>query len=158
MKAKRKASKLTPRSLSLRAIPAMEEYDADFFKWTNTQANLLKRGMLDKLDVKNLIEEIESLGKRERSTLRSHITNWMLHMLKIKYQPNKRTKSWDKSIANARVEIEWSLKDSPSLKHGIKELFKDSYKAARIKAASETHIDIENFPEECPWKIQDVLK
>ena len=132
-------------------------YDKDFFKWTNTQVNLLKKGNLDKLDVKNLIEEIESLGKRERSALRSHIANWMMHMLKIKYQPEKRSRSWDPSIANAKVEIMWSLKDSPSLNHFIKDIINESYKAARLKAASQTKLDIEVFPKECPWKIKDII-
>jgi len=158
MKTTKKTVKSSPKRLSI-AAPRKEEagYDKDFFKWVDTQVNLLKKGKLEKLDVKNLIEEIESLGKRERSALRSQITNWLMHMLKVKYQPEKRTRSWDISIANARVEIEWALKDSPSLNHMMKDIFNESYKAARLKAASQTKLDIEVFPKECLWKITDIL-
>ncbi len=149
-----------PKRLSVCAPAAVKknvEYNKDFFSWANTQADLLKKGKLDKLDVKNLIEEIESLGKRERGALRSHISNWLMHKLKVTYQPNKRTRSWDKSMANASIEIEWALNDSPSLNHCIEEILREAYKAARLKAASETGLDIEVFPKECPWKMEDIL-
>ena len=160
MKTKIKIIKVSPKRLSMTAPALVKEellYDSDFFKWIDTQVNLLKKGKLDKLDVKNLIEEIESLGKRERSALRSHIANWLMHMLKITYQPEKHTKSWNMSIANSKVEIEWLLKDSPSLHHVAKDIINESYKAARLKAAAQTKLDIEIFPKESPWKMKDIL-
>lgn len=46
-----------------------QSYDEDFFVWTQHQATLLRDGKWDALDLLNLAEEIESLGKRDRRGL-----------------------------------------------------------------------------------------
>jgi len=48
------------------------DYEADFFAWTRAQADLLRRGQLDRLDLAHLAQEIEDMGKRDRRELRSH--------------------------------------------------------------------------------------
>ena len=54
------------RELSMVAHAYEEiEHDKDFFKWTCDQAQLLKKREFSKLDIDNLIEEIESLGQKE---------------------------------------------------------------------------------------------
>ena len=40
-------------------------YATDFYGWTQEQVNLLRQKKLDYIDVNNLIEEIESLGKQQ---------------------------------------------------------------------------------------------
>ncbi len=40
-------------------------YETDFHAWTQKQANLLPHHQWSQLDLSNLIEEIESLGKKE---------------------------------------------------------------------------------------------
>lgn len=85
-------------------------YEKDFYQWSLHQAKLLKRGEWTKLDLENLVEEIESLGKSERSALKNQMIRLLMHLLKIKYQPNKHTKSWDKSIGNARIEQQFEMK------------------------------------------------
>ncbi len=44
-------------------------HDLDFHAWTQQQAGLLKSGNLTELDVKHLIQEIESMGASERREL-----------------------------------------------------------------------------------------
>lgn len=140
--------------VSLRKEPS---YDKDFYKWTISQAALLKKGKLDKIDIANLVEEIESLGKSDKRSLKSHLTNLLMHMLKVKYQHEKHTPSWNSSISNARYEIKLLIEDSPSLKTVLKNIFNDSYEDARKKAAEETQISLKTFPKKCPWKIEEVL-
>jgi len=67
-------------------------YDADFYAWTLEQSNLLKSGQLQKLDIENLVEEIESLGKQQRRELRNRLGILIGHLLKWQYQPDKRSK------------------------------------------------------------------
>jgi len=109
------------------------------------------------LDWDHLIEEIESLGRSAKHALKSHLKNLLMHKLKIQYQPKKHTKSWDTSIGNAKIEIEDELNDNPSLQHELNEIFNNSYKSARKKAAIETGIDIKKFPQDCPWTIEEIL-
>lgn len=68
-------------------------YEKDFFKWTKTQANHLKKKEFSKLDIENLIEEIKSLGRSEKRAIKSYLANLLLDLLKIECQPGKHTKS-----------------------------------------------------------------
>jgi methylthioribose-1-phosphate isomerase len=47
----------------------MELYDRDFLEWTQQQAEYLQKGRWAALDVKNLIEELETLGRSEQREL-----------------------------------------------------------------------------------------
>jgi hypothetical protein len=42
-------------------------YDSDFYAWANEQAALLRAGRLSEADVENIAEEIESMGRSERT-------------------------------------------------------------------------------------------
>ena len=90
------------------------QYDQDFYAWTQEQAALLREGALGELDLTNLAEEIESLGKSDRRALGSHLRNLVLHLIKWHYQPSGRLtgQSWQSSIRNARAEIAVLLEDS----------------------------------------------
>lgn len=133
-------------------------YETDFYGWTLLQSSLLKERNMKKLDCENLIEEIESMGRSEKSKLRSYISNLLMHMLKVRYQPSYHTISWDLSIKNARLETKETLDENPSLKPKLKEIIKNAYKSAKIKAAEETGLDEKIFPEECPWTIEEILE
>ncbi len=132
-------------------------YNKDFYKWAMTQADLLKHGKFDKVDLENVIEEIECLGRSERSALKSQIERLLMHMLKIKYQPSKHTKSWDKSIYQARKKIEKNIKDNPCLKRELEKFMNESFVYARKDAAVETGLDLKTFPIECPWTLKEVI-
>lgn len=134
-------------------------YDADFFKWTKTQSNLLKKGNLKDLDIVNLIEEIESLGKKDKRAVQSHLINLLLHMLKLKYQAGKQkdSNSWETSIFNANTEIQLLIEDSPSLRNDLIKVYPKAYQYAREGAAFETKLSLSTFPEKCPWSIEDIL-
>lgn len=77
-------------------------YETDFYAWTLEQAKLLKQGKLNQLDILNLIEEIESLGKREKQELRNRLGILIGHLLKWEYQSDKRSNSWKATIREQR--------------------------------------------------------
>ena len=132
-------------------------YEKDPYAWSLEQADFLRRKEYYKLDFEHLIEEIECLGKSEKSALRSYLEITLMHMLKSKYQPEKKTRSWDLSIKNSRRHANIVLKENPSLKHKLNDILKDAYKGAIIGAALETDLDEKVFPKECPWTIEEIL-
>lgn len=142
-----KKSKVSSKSL----------HEQDFFKWSKEQSNFIKRKEFQRLDLDNLAEEIESLGISQRNELISHLKILLMHMLKCEFQ-NKTTKSWLRSIRNARLEIFFLLKQNPSLKRKVPEAINFAYEHARYMAEDETNIDIKTFPEECPWTQDEILK
>jgi hypothetical protein len=57
-------------------------YNQDFYAWTQQQVELLRAGNLQALDIENLIEEMESLGKQQRQELRDRLGILLGHLLK----------------------------------------------------------------------------
>lgn len=55
-----------PETNSQDTMPASNLYETDFYAWTQEQASLLRDRQWSQLDLLNLIEEIESLGKQQR--------------------------------------------------------------------------------------------
>jgi len=160
MKKKTKTIQAKPKKLSISAPskPKSNLYDVDFYKWANAQAKLIKTEKFKDVDIENLVEEIETLGRSEKNALKSHMINLFLHLLKCDYQPERRSKSWDDSILEAERQIEDILEDSPSLKKLIPTLNEKAYSWARRKAINETNLHEDCFPKECPKSYQEYLK
>lgn len=133
------------------------EYETDFVKWARNQTYYLKNKEFSRLDIDNLIEEIECLGRSEKRTLQSYLEILLMHMLKLKYQRGKHTKSWDLSIKESNRKVQKTLSCNRCLKNDIKEILDDAYYSARLQAARETKLPEETFPEECPWNPTDLF-
>jgi len=130
-------------------------YEKDYANWAEEMAILLQEKRFDELDIKHLVEEIQDLSKRERDKLISSIRLIIHHLLKWKYQPQKRSRSWQITIERERNNIELYLEDSPSLKKYLsQEWLNKAHRIARLDAAKETEL---TFPQDCPFTIEEIL-
>jgi hypothetical protein len=132
-------------------------YDTDFNLWIEETVKQLQSGNFNNVDLENLIEEIESMGKSNKRELKSRLAVLIMHLLKWRYQPNKRTNSWLDTIREQRLQLLLILQDSPSLKPLLQQEFEQWYRYARKEAAKETQLSLETFPESCPFTIEAVL-
>lgn len=134
-------------------------YEQDFLTWTQQQAEYLQKGHWAELDVKNLIEELEALGRSEQKELSSYFQVLVMHLLKCQYQPEKRTPSWNNTLSNCRDKIQDCLEDTPSLQRFLQdsEWIEKYYRRARRDAAKETKKSLQTFPTECPYTIAQIL-
>lgn len=132
-------------------------YEQDFYLWLQTNINLLKEGKLAEIDLENLLEELESMGKSDKNALKSNLKILLMHLLKYKYQPEKRTNSWRYTIIEHRQRLRDTFKTSPSLYRFFEEIFNESYQDARELAAAETGLSIKIFPPESPFTVEEVL-
>jgi hypothetical protein len=130
---------------------------ADFNSWITQTTQLLRENRWHEVDVAQLIEKMEDLGKSERRGIASQLTRLLLHLLKWQYQPQRRSDSWLDSITDARTQIELALEDSPSLGNYPAEQLEESYQRARRQAAKQTRLEISAFPNACPYSIEFVL-
>ena len=131
-------------------------YDADFYAWANQQAALLRAGRLSEADIANIAEEIESMGRSEKRELVSRLAVLLMHLLKWRFQPKHRGKSWRLTIEIQRIELERHLADNPSLKSKVADALADAYRTARLQAARETKLDAKAFPSSCPWSDEEI--
>jgi hypothetical protein len=132
-------------------------YDEDFYAWAMMTAALLRQRRFAEIDIAHLAEELEDMGKRERRALESYLRNVTLHLLKWRYQPEKRGTSWRQSIRNGRIEIQKLLRDSPSLLREVSQMLTGEYSAARADAVDETGLSEETLPPDCPFSAEQVL-
>ncbi len=158
----KKVIKSRPKPFPVSATEKKElEYEKDFFKWTRVQSSLLKKKQFDKIDLENIIEEIETLGRSDKHKLRNLFVVLLQHLLKNTYTPENKgnSKSCDSTIFNSRRGLEDLLDDSPSLKPLINKIFDHAYDDARQLALIETDniYKDEIFPKKCPWKIEEIL-
>ncbi|RIZ70730.1 MAG: DUF29 domain-containing protein [Methylococcales bacterium] len=132
-------------------------YHQDFYGWTQEQAKLLREHRLNELDLENLLEEVESMGKSEKRELESRLEVLLMHLLKWHYQPNFQGKSWELTIREQRAKSIRHLKENPSLKGQLAETFMYAYEDARLWAARETGLSLDIFPDACPWTFEQAI-
>lgn len=132
-------------------------YETDFNLWIEQTVNHLKKGDLDALDLDNLIEEVSDMGRNNRREVFSRLKVLLMHLLKWKYQPEKRTNSLINTIDEQREQLELILKDSPSLKPYLKQIFPECYQKAVRAAVNETNLPKPTFPIDCPFTQEQVL-
>ena len=132
-------------------------YEQDYLLWLTETAQRLRSGQLSQIDIANLAEELEDMGRSEKRSVESNLEVLLRHLLKYQYQPQRRSNSWLFTILEHRDRIEKAFRDSPSLQPYYISIFADSYAQARKKAAVETGIPIETFPAQSPFTPEDTL-
>ena len=110
------------------APAALTLYDQDYLLWTEDTVNQLRNKSFHHLDLANLIEEIEDLGKSQKRELKSHLGELLEHILKCTYidMPDCY-RGWVESVDKQRIGLRRLLKDSPSLKPYLVEVFDEVY-------------------------------
>jgi len=132
-------------------------YETDFNLWIEQTVNQLKQGQLQDLDIENLIEEVESLGLKDKREIRSRLRVLLIHLLKWKYQPFEQITNWISTINEQRFQIELILEDSPSLIPYLQEHLAKCYQQAREDVQIETDLSIQIFPVDCPFTQEQIL-
>lgn len=136
---------------------APSTYEIDFYAWTQQQVQFLQEEKWNRLDVPNLIEEIESLGKQQRNELTNRLGVLLGHLLKWEFQPSHRSRSWLLTIREQRRQILRLLKQSPSLRPYLQEAIEEAYESGLDLAVGETLLDYETFPQGCPYSQEQIL-
>ena len=120
-------------------------------------ATALRQRRWHDLDLENLAEEIESLGRSDQRALKHRLEVLLMHLLKWQYQPSQRSNSWRATITKQRLRIQDLLDDSPSLKPYLEAQKERCYANACTLAAAETGLAEAVFPAQCPFSLQMAL-
>jgi Domain of unknown function DUF29 len=132
-------------------------YEQDFYLWTQAMAAALRSQNFGALDLENLLDEVENLGRSDRRALESRLTVLLMHLLKWQFQPEMRSGSWRGTLIEQRTRIGKLLKESPSLRSFLCDSVDECYQDARLQAEAETGLEIGTFPEVCEYAIEDAL-
>lgn len=134
-------------------------YDLDYADWIADTVARLKAHDFTGLDLENLIEEIETLGRSERHALSSQWIRVVKHLLKLEAQPQAREyhNSWVSSVLKGLRRIDRSLKSSPSLLGYLRANETEWYQQAIKETSIETRLPQANFPKSCPYDVLELI-
>lgn len=132
-------------------------YETDIIFWAKEQAEFIRTGQFDRLDITHIAEEIEDVGKNERRELYNGLSDLMMELLKWQFQSNARCAGWQASITKQRYRLERLLRDTPSLKTELDNEIKEEWRGAVLAAVADTGLAESRFPAQCPWSVAQVL-
>jgi hypothetical protein len=125
-------------------------YEDDFCLWVADTVAKLKARNFDELDLDNLIEEIESLARRDKRELKNRLDVLLNHLLKRCYIPTPENyRGWELTVREQRKQLKQLLEDSPSLKNYWLEAFDEIWQSA-LSDARQDYPQID-FPDE--WQF-----
>jgi hypothetical protein len=105
----------------------MVGYEEDLFLWSQQQAKALRdaarRGVNLPVDWENIAEEIESLGRRDRTAIVSRLETIVVHLLKLEHSSmTDPRRGWIVTVERNRQSVQRLLDESPSLRARLPEL------------------------------------
>ncbi|MDD2676056.1 MAG: DUF29 domain-containing protein [Methylacidiphilaceae bacterium] len=153
-------------------MTAKDLYERDLYAWTQETARLLRTRRFSELDLENLIEEVEDLGRTERHILKGQLAAVMEHLLYIAYlasDPKRDGHGWRYAVDRARGEALDVLNQNPSLKHKLHEVIEAAYRSARKSLMEKAEImqtegkisraiSKEEIPPRSPWTARELFE
>ncbi len=124
-------------------------YEQDYCLWLEKTIEQLRSRQFSGLDLDNLIEELESMGRSDRRAIKSLLTKLLEHLLKLAYWASEReynANKWKVEIRTFRQQITDLLTDSPSLKPYLAEIFEECYGRARNNVIDLIGLSANTFP------------
>jgi hypothetical protein len=133
------------------------DYDKDFYAWAITNAQLLRQQRFTEIDIENIAEELETLGRSEKRELVSRLAVLLAHLLKWQFQPERRGKSWELTIWEQRRKLSKHLMENPSLRKQLEATIDDAYDDAIAHLIRRTLLDKNGLPNQCPYTPDEIF-
>lgn len=131
-------------------------YEIDEIAWREKQIKMLESGKIDELDYDSLLKLLFEMTQSDKNSVLGLARIVVLHLLKLKYQPEKKTSSWFNSVAANRDTL-LSLVSSKTLMNYFITSLPRVYSIAKRLASGETGLSIKTFPEEIPFSAEEIL-
>lgn len=136
----------------------MQAIDQEYDRWLENQVDCLKTGNFAGLDLKNLIEELEALGRAEKSAVKSLAFQILIHLLLIHYWTEESV--YNKNHWQAEVNaFKYQLSDklTTNYKLFLANNLDKIYAKARTNAILKSNLQSDRFPLSCPYQIEDLM-
>ncbi len=110
------------------------------FQTAEAAQTLLKQGQME--DAKDALKSlVDAMSRSERQAVKSQLMRLMMHIIKWKTQPDKRSRSWIITILDARDAIEESQEEMPSLnREFIESLWDQCFVKGKRRAETEMNL------------------
>ena len=137
-------------------------YETDFLTWTHRQAEALRRlpARADNagLDLENLIEEVETLGRSEVDKVESALFRLMEHaaLVALAESDSRDQRHWAAEMAAFRLNAGRAYR--PSMRQLLVSVLPALWATARYVAARKLGHDPSVLPEALPFTLRQLLR
>jgi hypothetical protein len=139
-------------------LPLSDLYDQDVAQWLEATISLLQQEEYASLDREHLIEELESLGKRDKNRVAHLLEQLIRHWLLFQYWTTERDRNgnhWRSEIQGFRTQLRRCL--TTTLSNYLQAELAIIYEDARGYVQEKTGHTI-NFPVDCPYTLPQLLE
>ena len=133
-------------------------YEIDDYLWLEETIKLLKAKNLENLDLENLIEELESLGRNDLNKVRSLLRQIIIHILLLEYwqeEHDRNYRHWQGELIAFRDDLNNSLTNT--LKNKLVQELAHIYNVAVKVVVQKTGLASNLFPDNCPYSLEQLF-
>ncbi len=137
-------------------INLKELYEIDDNLWLEKTIDLLKENRFNELDLENLIEELESLARRDKLAMASLLEKVITHLLLLDYwdvEYERNYRHWQSEIISFRRQLNKRM--TTNFYNYLDNNLIDSYKYCRKYVVNKSGLD--TFPQQCPYTLEQLL-
>ena len=132
-------------------------YDIDDDEWLEQTINLLKNHQFQQLDLDNLIEELEDLGREKKNAVASLLDQIIRHLLLLQYwttEAEYNAVHWQEEIYNFRTQLRRTITTNlrKYLEDELTSIYQDALGFVKIKTTN-----LVTFSTECPYSQEQLL-
>jgi hypothetical protein len=140
-------------------------YDDDILLWSEQQAEAIRklpktaRGLPNELDIENVAEEIESVGRSELAAVESHIERILLHLLKLAAKADSvSAPHWRSEIVGFSGEL--LRRYAPSMRQRIDmdRLWRSASRRAALSFGDEVSPLFSSLRGQCPVAVEELFE
>ncbi|WP_242071960.1 DUF29 domain-containing protein [Nostoc sp. FACHB-110] len=132
-------------------------YEIDDSQWLEETVKLIKNHQLQELDLENLVEELEDLGREKKNAVASLLEQIIRHLLLLQYWTSESEYNsihWQEEIYNFRTQLKRKLTTNLRnyLDSELDSIYQDALGFVKIKTQNTV-----DFPLECPYSLEKLL-
>ena len=133
-------------------------YEIDEHLWLEETINLLKKNRLNKLDIVNLIGELESLSRKDLNKALSLLRQIIIHITLLEYwqeEYQRNYRHWQSEVSIFRFDLNDHL--TTNLRNKLKQRLNEQYQKAIKVVEKKTGLTRSIFPVNCPYTLEHLL-
>ena len=133
-----------------------ELYEIDDYLWIEETVKLLKQKRLAELDLENLIEELEDLGRERKLAMASLLQQIIRHLLLLKYwdsELERNYRHWKSEVTSFRIQINDRM--TKNFYNYLSENLPSIYQKSRKYVVDKSGLN--SFPQQCPYILEQLL-
>jgi hypothetical protein len=138
-------------------------YDDDILLWSEQQAAAIRklgatgRNLPNELDIENVAEEIESVGRSELAAVKSYIRLIFLHLIKLMAETDSQAAShWRSEIVGFHSEMMERYAPSMRQRIDIDAIWRSAREQSMLAYEGAQHELVKELPAQCPFSLDDL--